>query len=124
MLLNIGPLPTGEFPSDQVVILEKMGKWLKRNGESIYGTRGGPIHNRDWGGVTQKGKKIYVHVLNWPQDGSPLIIPGINYEIIRSKGFNVGNPKVRQTSIGIEIVLPEKERDELYTIILLEVKNN
>ena len=64
LLLNIGPLPTGEFPSDQVVILEKMGKWLKRNGESIYGIRGGPIHNGDWGGVTQKGNKIYVHVLN------------------------------------------------------------
>ena len=123
LLLNVGPLPTGEFPSDQVVILENMGKWLKRNGESIYGTRGGPIHNGDWGGVTQKGNKIYVHVLNWPQGGSPLILPAIDHEIIRSKGFNVRKPLVRQTSVGIEIELPLMNRDEIDSIIMLEVKN-
>jgi alpha-L-fucosidase len=122
LLLNVGPLPTGEFPADQVSILKKMGTWLKQNGESIYGTRGGPLHNGPWGGVTQKDNRIYVHVLNWPEDGSPLVLPALEKKIIHSNGLNVKNPTVKQTSTGIQIDLPAKNRDEIDSIIVLETE--
>lgn len=122
LLLNIGPLPTGEFPADQVEILKKIGKWLKKNGESIYGTRGGPLPNGKWGGMTQKGNKIYVHILNWPQDGSPLVLPALDKKIISSKGLNVADSHVKQTSEGIEIELSAKNRDEVDSIVVLNTK--
>ncbi|MDA0349479.1 MAG: alpha-L-fucosidase [Verrucomicrobia bacterium] len=120
LLLNVGPLPTGEFPADQVTILKKMGAWLKKNGESIYGTRGGPIPNGEWGGVTQRGNTIYVHVLNWPEDGSPLVLPALEQKVVSSQGFNVKNPVLRQTASGIEIDLASGNRDEIDSIIVLQ----
>ena len=122
LLLNVGPLPTGEFPADQVEILKKMGKWLEKNGESIYGTRGGPVPNGEWGGMTFRDNKIYVHVLNWPADGSPLLIPAPDRKIIDSQGLNVKNPVVKQSSKGIEINMPAKDRDEIDSIIILETE--
>jgi alpha-L-fucosidase len=121
LLLNVGPLQTGEFPADQVAILKKMGKWLIENGESIYGTRGGPNANGDWGGMTFKGNKIYVHILNWPKDGSPLVLAAIDKKIVRSKGLNVKNPTVNQSKQGVEIDLPLKNRNEIDSIIVLEI---
>jgi alpha-L-fucosidase len=122
LLLNVGPLPTGEFPADQVAILKKMGKWLSINGESIYGTRGGPIPNGGWGGMTFKDNKIYVHILNWPKDGSPLVLPSLNKIIRSSKGLNVKNPLVKQTKKGVEFDLPVNNRDEIDSIIELELE--
>jgi len=122
LLLNVGPMPTGEFPEDQVAVLKKMGKWLKKNGESIYGTRGGPVPNGKWGGMTFRDTKIYVHIMNWPEDGSPLLLPALDKEIISFKGLNVKNPVVRQTSAGTKIALNKKNRDEIDSIIVLEMK--
>ena len=122
LLLNVGPLTTGDFPADQIVILKKMGKWLKKNGESIYGTRGGPVPNGDWGGMTFKDNKIYVHILNWPKDGSQLVLSAIDKKIIRSKGLNVKNPVVKQTKEGVEIDIPVKYRNEIDSIIELEIE--
>jgi alpha-L-fucosidase len=38
-LINIGPKADGTIPEPQVVRLQTMGRWLKVNGEAIYGTR-------------------------------------------------------------------------------------
>ncbi|MFT4566337.1 MAG: alpha-L-fucosidase [Cyclobacteriaceae bacterium] len=122
LLLNVGPMPTGEFPTDQLAVLKKMGKWLKKNGESIYGTRGGPVPNGEWGGMTFKDNKIFVHILKWPEDGSPLMLPAIDKKIISSKGLNVKNPTVKQTAEGVQIELSLKKRDEIDSIILLELE--
>ena len=122
LLLNVGPMPTGEFPADQVAVLKKRRKWLKKNGESIYGTRGGPIPNGNWGGMTFKDNKIYVHILNWPEDGSPLQLPLIGEKIVSSKGLNVKKPIIKQTEAGVEIDLPAKNRDEIDSIIVLETE--
>ena len=39
LLLNIGPKPDGTIPAEDTQILREIGKWLKVNGEAIYGTR-------------------------------------------------------------------------------------
>jgi alpha-L-fucosidase len=65
LLLNIGPMPNGEIQEEFVARLHAVGEWLARFGEAIYGTRGGPVAPADWGVTTQKGDKVYVHVLSW-----------------------------------------------------------
>lgn len=39
LLINIGPKADGTIPEEQVKRLREIGKWLKVNGEGIYGTR-------------------------------------------------------------------------------------
>jgi alpha-L-fucosidase len=39
LLLNIGPRPDGTIPEPEQEILREIGRWLKTNGEAVYGTR-------------------------------------------------------------------------------------
>mgnify|MGYP000415221196 FL=1 len=64
LLMNIGPQPDGCLPEVAVERLKKMGEWMKVYGETIYATRGGFIAPHDWGVTTQKGNRLFVHILN------------------------------------------------------------
>ncbi len=76
LLMNVGPRPNGEFPDIAIQRYRAMGDWLKKYGETIYGTRGGFIAPRDWGVTTQKDDKLYVHVLNLKDDALYLSMNG------------------------------------------------
>ena len=39
MLLNVGPKADGTIPAEEREILREIGRWLKVNGDAIYGTR-------------------------------------------------------------------------------------
>lgn len=68
-LLNVGPTAEGVIPPPSAERLRAMGDWLRVNGESVYGTRPGPIQGLDWCRGTMKGNTLYLHVFNWPADG-------------------------------------------------------
>lgn len=76
LLMNIGPQPDGCLPAVALQRLEEMGEWLKQYGETIYGTRGGPVAPHDWGVTTQKGNKVYVHILNFKDNALLLPLTG------------------------------------------------
>ena len=75
-LLNIGPKGDGEIPDATVEIFRKVGPWVERNAESIYGTTANPFGELPWGYCTVKGSKLYLFVRDWPQDGM-LTVPGL-----------------------------------------------
>jgi len=56
--------------------MHAVGEWLRANGESVYGTRPGPIQGLDWGRTTQRGTTTFLHVFEWPSDGA-VRIPGV-----------------------------------------------
>jgi len=64
LLLNIGPRPNGEIPEIAINRFKEIGKWMNTYGETIYGTRGGILKPEEWGVITQKEDKLYVHILN------------------------------------------------------------
>jgi alpha-L-fucosidase len=74
-LLNTGPMPNGRLQPENVQTYKELGAWLRVNGESIYGTRGGPVVPQPWGVTTQKANAVYVHVMNWQQDSLLVPIP-------------------------------------------------
>lgn len=117
LLLNVGPMPTGEILPEQVEVLQKMGVWLKKYGKSIYGTRGGPFVNGKWGGSTQKGDKIWLHILEW--SGDSLKLPALEAKIVSAKTLNGAKPAVVQSDTGIIITLPKAQHDKINTIIEL-----
>jgi alpha-L-fucosidase len=66
-LLNIGPRPDGTIDPEFVNRLEGIGAWLDKYGQTIYGTRGGPIAPQRWGVSTQTPQAIYLHILDTSQ---------------------------------------------------------
>lgn len=122
MLLNVGPMPTGEIPPDQAGRLREMGEWLAMNGESIYGTRGGPFKPGDYGVSTRKGNTIYLHVMEWPDEA--LKLPAVAARVVRSRILGGGNAEVRQTAAGLEVSVPEAGRQPLDTIVALELDSS
>jgi len=64
LLLNVGPDARGNIPAESLSILSEVGKWMEKNGESIYACGAGTLPKQDWGRFTQKGNSIYAHWLN------------------------------------------------------------
>jgi len=119
-LLNVGPMPNGKIQPEFVSRLREIGQWLSRYGESIYGTRGGPITPRPWGVTTQKGNKVYVHILNW-QDSS-LLLPMLP-QPIRSASFLRDGSKAEyvENQYGVLLKIPASARDDYDTVAVLEM---
>src|SRR5260370_20092934 len=61
--LNVGPMPSGEIQPEFVQCLAEVGKWMKQYGDSIYGTRGGPVAAGPGGVETQRRATVYGHLL-------------------------------------------------------------
>jgi alpha-L-fucosidase len=76
-LLNVGPTAEGLIPSASVERLAAMGRWMKVNSESIYGTTASPFTTQvPWGRASKKGKVVYLYVFDWPADGT-LTVPSV-----------------------------------------------
>ena len=82
--MNIGPKGDGTIPEESVKILHDLGRWVKPNGEAIFGSQATPYHGEmmtslDWGYCTQKDNVLYLFVKDWPKDGQ------IDLPLIRNK---------------------------------------
>ncbi len=119
VLLNVGPMPTGEIASEQAQLLSEIGAWLAKYGESIYGTRGGPFLPGDYGASTRKGNTIYLHICDWTDD--VIRLPAIARQVVRSRVLGGGRTVVRQTPEGLAVSVAEKDRQAIDTIVALEL---
>ncbi|MEP6913299.1 MAG: alpha-L-fucosidase, partial [bacterium] len=123
-LLNIGPKSNGEIPQPSVERLAGVGKWMKVNGQAIYGTTASPFSTQlAFGRATSKPGKVFVHVFDWPADGK-LRIPALGKTV--SKAYLLAGPKTvlkfAGDNTGITIQLPGKSLDPIATVIVLEHK--
>lgn len=119
-LLNVGPMPNGKIQPEFVNTLKEVGTWIEKYGETIYGTRGGPVSPRTWGVTTQKANKVYVHILS-PEDNN-LLIPDFGKKVKNITLFNSGTKmKFRQDAFGIAVSVPEEIIDETDTVLVIEL---
>jgi alpha-L-fucosidase len=121
LLLDAGPNPLGEIPADQTKRLLQMGAWIKKYGESIYGTRGGPYRNGEWGGSTFKGNKIYLHIAKW--NGNHIFLPALHAKVIKyaNMGKPLNHPLVNQNAGNLIITLAPDKQEDIDTVIVLEL---
>ena len=123
-LLNVGPTKEGLIPAPSVERLAAVGRWMKVNGESIYGTTASPFTTQpEFGRVTSKPSKLYLHVFNWPSDGN-LVVPAIGKPVKRAYLLSASKQSltVSQTSGGLSVKLPASAPDPIATVVVLEMK--
>lgn len=119
LLLNVGPNALGEFQSDFVDRLREVGTWMKTNGESVYGTRGGPFTPTDTYASTRKGNEIYIHAFTF--NGNKLVLPHLSAKI---KGATLmdGSPvAVVNSKTALTITLDPSKQTPIVTLIKLTI---
>lgn len=121
LLLNVGPMPNGEIQLEHIKSLEKVGIWLKENGETIYKTTGGPIAPTDDMAFTQSDKTLYLHILNETKE---LFFVENFKGKIKSIRFYKSKEKVNHkiNEYGMFIEVPNNKKDQIDTIIEIILK--
>jgi len=119
-LLGIGPMPDGSFEPRLVDQLRQLGQWLQSNGESIYGTRGGPFKPNTWYGSTCRAKRVYVHVYKTDANGT-LTLPPLGRKVVQSRLLAGGPLRVKQSPHGIELQIDKADLRTPDTVVVLDL---
>lgn len=130
LLLNVGPDAKGRIPKETVQILTEVSNWMEDNADSIYGCQRANFPKPEWGYYTQKGNKLYAHVLERRVGPTPLLglVDQIEYatllsdhsEVMIQKPWNAGKfPDVEFFNFP-DAHLPNK----IATVVELTLKNN
>jgi alpha-L-fucosidase len=118
LLLSWGPKWDGEFATAEKERLLEVGAWLKANGTSIYGTRGGPWKFGRWGGSTRRGEKAWLHVTSWPSETlRQPVVP--DRKVKAARLLNGPALSFQDSGNQITINVPRAQQDALLTIIEL-----
>ena len=123
LLLNIGPKADGTFPDESVERLAAIGRWMRVNGEAIYGTTASLFSKAAFRSTT-KGNRIYLFVTDWPEVG-PLALPGLKTAVRSAYALadhtkaaivvNAGGPDASQA-----LILPRNAPDPVCSVVVLE----
>ncbi|MBT3380799.1 MAG: hypothetical protein HN742_29090 [Lentisphaerae bacterium] len=117
LLLNFGPRPDGTFTDGESAVAKAMGEWLKTYGDAIYGTRGGPFENGNWGGSCHRGRKLYLHVYKWPQEG--LTLGPLPHTVLAAQTLDHKPAAFTQDVNGLMVSVAEADRDAPVTVVEL-----
>jgi len=130
-LLNVGPKPDGSIQEEFVIRLEEIGRWMRTNGESIYGSERTPagftggMLGAWWTpsrSVTIKGNIAYIHILRWPVENATLT--GIKNNVLGARilatGKEVAHEKTDDGKLFLK-GLPQNPPDPYDTVIALEL---
>jgi alpha-L-fucosidase len=123
LLFNVGPMLDGRMEQRQIDQLKAMGDWLKKYGESVYETTGGPYKPTEWISSTRKGDKIYLHLFKLNENELKIPLPGNakvkNCSILKGKEL-----KFEQTKKELIIQIPTEQKQEIVTTIELELNGD
>ena len=114
LLLNIGPEPSGALPALALDRLAKIGSWMKVYGKTVKdGVREGLLPPQEWGVTTQRGKTLYLHILDWK---SRMLSLPLTDRVQRVVSFDTQRPiPYTQTKAGLTLTF-DKAPHELNAI--------
>jgi alpha-L-fucosidase len=138
----VGPTSEGVIPQASQDNLRAVGRWLKVNGESVYGAgvtpfgvelgaadnskvdkNGRPVFVQAtaWRCTTRPGK-LYIHLFQWP--GKSFEIPKENTKVTRAymlADASHKSLKVQRQGAHVTVALPDKAPDPIDSVLVLEV---
>ncbi|MCX7818751.1 MAG: alpha-L-fucosidase [Kiritimatiellae bacterium] len=121
LLLNVGPKADGTFPLEIVERLDAIGRWMEKNGESIYGTTATPfarLRQR----CTKKDGRLYVHVFERPASGL-VVLRGLTNAVRSARWLATGAPLELLRHEGASAVrIPAELPDPHVSTVLVEVE--
>ena len=121
-LLNIGPKGDGAVVDFERNVLRSIGTWLQKNTEAIYGTKPDPFQVAfDWGSITSRNDKLYLHLLSNPKDGI-INLPGLNGKITKAYRLADGSPiTFSKNDTGFTIQVPKTlDTQKEYQVIVVQ----
>jgi alpha-L-fucosidase len=124
-LLNIGPKADGTIPEQSIERLKEVGRWMKVNGEAIYGTTASPTRRPAWGRVTAKAgdgrTTLYLHVFDWPKNARlpvPVSNEPMSCELLARPEQSL---KVDRTDNGLIVNVTGQAPDSICSVITLQI---
>ncbi len=139
-LLNVGPTAEGSISQPSIERLVAVGKWMRVNGDAIYGTTATPFgaefgaevktkdgygrdttvsSANDWRATSKLGK-IYLIVFNWPTNGK-FQAPAVAATVTAAHLLAGKKPlKFTQSETGVSLTLPAPAPDAIASVICLE----
>ncbi|MCI9212320.1 MAG: hypothetical protein HFH17_04700 [Ruminococcus sp.] len=126
-LLNIGPEASGHVPEESIKILDEVGKYVNENEEAIFGTKrvGIYAYELDWGMLTRKDHKLYVHVFK-PRRRVELLNIGNRitgaYLVADKRPLEFETGATCEGCSSIEVEVPEEYFDRKNYSICLEME--
>ncbi len=119
ILLNVGPRPDGKIAPEQVARLKDIGEWMKKNGESICGTRGGPFKPAKDFTSTRKGSTIYLHFIGERRE---VKLPAIPVAIKSAKVTCGAEVDLKDEADGAKMVTIKGDcLDDVDNVVVLEM---
>jgi alpha-L-fucosidase len=118
LLLNVGPMSDGRIEPRQAQVLRGVGDWLRQNGESIYGTRGGPYKSSKVVASTRKGNAIYVHLL---KPATRMTLSPLSRKVRNAVLLSGEKVEVNQTADGISLQIPVERRSGAHAVVRLDL---
>lgn len=120
ILLNVGPDKDGKLPKTVTDTIKKVGDWLRKNSESIYGTRAGIFEPVDGVyGSTYNESYVYLHILDLERF-KHLILPLHGVHIDECSSITGEPYEFFQTDEGIKIEIPDNAVNEPDIIVRLK----
>lgn len=128
MLLNIGPNADGSVQDWQAQIMARIGDWMNKYGEAIYGCVGEwqfPFNHglAPWK-TTRKGDMLYLHLLHYP--GTTCSIGNLHdYCLESAQLLDTGRPLdiTHEPTRDIITGLPAEAPDDIATVLKVKIRN-
>ena len=131
LLMNVGPDELGRFPEGSTRVLRTIGKWLEKNGESIYGAGACadfPYQIR-WGGITARPRTMYLHLLNAYEIPDELKLCNLETKVRRVYLLETGEElkffqsyEIARDEYRFRVVMPKVPADTLDLVVVAELE--
>ena len=139
-LLNVGPTAEGVIPQPSAEVLRTVGRWLRVNGEAVYGTGPSPFGDEfgEWtsrGAKDVRGQKLFLPHTEWrvttrpgklyftffSEPRAPFEIPVMKNRVLRAYRLADKAPVELKTEGGRTTFLLERPMlDPMATVVVVE----
>jgi len=139
-LLNVGPTAEGVIPQPSADVLRTVGRWLRVNGEAVYGTGPSPFGDEfgEWtsrGAKDVRGQKLFLPHTEWrvttrpgklfftffSEPRAPFEIPVMKNRVLRAYRLADKAPVELKTEGGRTTFLLERPMlDPMATVVVVE----